>query len=595
MISTHSISKSYGADPLFTNISLNFYENERTGLIGPNGSGKSTLLKILAGIETPDEGDLSRKRHLHLIYLPQEDSFDEDKTIEETLFDFLPQYLEDWELEKRIQEMKTLIEFDNMKQRINTLSGGWRKRLAIGQALIRNPEVILMDEPTNHLDLEGIIWLENLLKSAPFAFILVSHDRYFLENTTNRIVELNPRYVDGYIKVEGNYSTFIEIREKRLHEQAKHELTLSNKVRREIEWLKKGPKARTSKARYRIDKAHHLMGKLSELKYRNTLDKKAQIDFDATERRTKKLLETKNLSISRSDKLLFQNLDMILSPGMCLGIIGKNGSGKTTLINLLNGNLKPDKGYINRADGVKIVTFDQKRELADDNQSLKEALAGPADTITFRGKPIHIASWAKRFLFEPEQLEVAISQLSGGEKARILIANLMRTPADILLMDEPTNDLDIPTLDILEESLTDFPGAIVLISHDRYLIDRLCDLLLYLDDYGNVKFFADYHQLLQYQQNEKSLPSAQNKNIPSQQKANQINRLRQKEINRIENQIEKTETAIHTLKSEMEKPENISNPSKLEALYTDLQNAEQKLDQYYSRWEQLEAEKEEAE
>ncbi|NQV38554.1 MAG: ABC-F family ATP-binding cassette domain-containing protein [Candidatus Marinimicrobia bacterium] len=588
LISTHGISKSYGAHPLFEDISLNFFESERMGLIGPNGSGKSTLLKILAGIETPDTGEISYKRHIDLIYLSQKDSFDEDKTIEDTLFDLLPQDLEQWELDKRIQDMKSLIEFDNIEQKINTLSGGWRKRLAIGRALIQQPKIILMDEPTNHLDLEGILWLEKLLKTAPFAFILVSHDRYFLENATNRIVELNPRYVDGYIKVEGNYSTFIEIREKRLHEQAKHELTLSNKIRREVEWLKKGPKARTTKARFRIDKAHQLMGDLAELSHRNAQTKSIKIDFEATERKTKKLLEAKNLNFSRSEKLLFSKLDIILSPNMCMGIMGKNGSGKSSLLHVLNNSLSPDSGYINYADGLKIITFDQQREIADENQSLKEALVESGDIVTFRGKPIHITSWAKRFLFKPEQLEVSVSQLSGGEKARVLIANLMRTPADILLLDEPTNDLDIPTLEILEESLKDFPGAIVLISHDRYFIDRLCDLLLYLDD-GEIKYFADYHQLYQYQQSPLALQSDVKNEKVDQKKLQQVKRQLKKDLNRIEGQIEKGENQVQSLKDQMAFPSNLSNPTKLEELYTELHASEEKLDILYSQWEELES------
>ena len=241
LISTHFTSKSYGATPLFTDISLQVFDNERLGLIGPNGAGKSTFLKILADMEPADSGEISRKRNIHMIYLPQDDVLGPEKTIEEILFHAIPKELEAWQVSKRRQEIMSLIGVDNTKQKVKTLSGGWRKRLAIGQALFQKPELLLMDEPTNHLDLEGILWLENLLKDAPFAFVLVSHDRFFLENTTNRIVELNRRYPEGFLKVAGNYSAFVEKREKYIHEQAKLKTVLSNKVRREIEWLRRGP------------------------------------------------------------------------------------------------------------------------------------------------------------------------------------------------------------------------------------------------------------------------------------------------------------------------------------------------------------------
>ena len=295
LISIHSASKSYGAQPLFSDISLQVFDNERLGLIGPNGAGKSTFLKILANIEPADSGEISRKRNIHMIYLPQDDVLDPEKTIEETLFHPIPKELEAWQVSKRRQEIISLLGVDKTKQKIKTLSGGWRKRLAIGQALFQKPELLLMDEPTNHLDLEGIIWLENLLKGAPFAFVLVSHDRFFLENTTHRMVELNQRYPEGFFKVEGNYSVFVEKREKYLHEQAKLETVLSNKVRREIEWLRRGPKARTSKARYRIEKAHQLQENLEAVKSRNAQNKSVDIAFDSTHRKTKILLDAQDL------------------------------------------------------------------------------------------------------------------------------------------------------------------------------------------------------------------------------------------------------------------------------------------------------------
>ncbi|MFA4916263.1 MAG: ABC-F family ATP-binding cassette domain-containing protein [Syntrophales bacterium] len=591
LISTHFVSKSYGAQPLFTDISLQVFDNERLGLIGPNGTGKSTLLKILADIEPADSGEMSRTRNTRVIYLPQEDVLDPEKTIEETLFHPIPKELEAWEVSKRRQEIMTLIEVDNTDQKVETLSGGWRKKLAIGQALFQKPDLILMDEPTNHLDLEGILWLEKLLKDAPFAFVLVSHDRFFLENTTNRIVELNRRYPEGFIKVEGNYSAYIEKQEKYDHEQAKHETVLSNKVRREIEWLRRGPKARTSKARYRIDKVYQLQEDLETVKGRDAHNRSVDIAFDTTHRKTKILLDAEKLRKTMGGKLLFENLSLKLTPGKVIGVMGRNGTGKSTLIHILNGKLPSDAGSVKVADGLQIVTFDQIRELSDGSQTLRQALSPGGDTVIYQGRPFHVAAWAKRFLFQTEQLGMPVSGLSGGENARVLIANLMLQPADVLLLDEPTNDLDIPTLEVLEESLEEFPGAIVLITHDRFLMERLCDMLLCLDGEGGAEYFADYDQWLQYSKGRLSttLPSGETLQSLPNKKPQKLVYEERKELNRIERQIEKAEGIADNLQRKLHDPEIMRDADRLAKIYAEHQEAQKKVEQLYQRWGELEA------
>ncbi|MBL7180542.1 MAG: ABC-F family ATP-binding cassette domain-containing protein [Desulfobacterales bacterium] len=591
LISTHFTSKSYGAQPLFTDISLQVFDHERLGLIGPNGAGKSTFLKILADMEPADSGDISRKRNIHMIYLPQDDVLGPEKTIEETLFHAIPKELEAWQVSKRRQEIMSLIGVDNTRQKVKTLSGGWRKRLAIGQALFQKPELLLMDEPTNHLDLEGILWLEKLLKDAPFAFVLVSHDRFFLENTTNRIVELNQGYPEGFFKVEGNYSAFVEKREKYIHELAKLETVLSNKVRREIEWLRRGPKARTTKARYRIDKAYQLQENLEAVKGRNAQNRSVDIAFDTTHRKTKKLLDAQNLRKTLGGKLLFGNLSLKLTPGIRIGVMGKNGTGKSTLIQILNGNLAPDAGSVKVAEGLQVLTFDQKRELSEGSQSLRQALSPEGDTVIYQGRALHVIAWAKRFLFQKDQLDMPVSGLSGGEKARVLIADLMLQPADILLLDEPANDLDIPTLEVLEESLEEFPGAIVLITHDRFLMERLCDLLLYLDGDGGAEYFADYDQWLQYKKDR--LPatsqSGETSQSPPNKKPRKLAYEERKELNRIEKQIEKAEGIADNLQRQLHDPGIMCDADRLAQRYAEHQEAQKKVEQLYERWEELEA------
>ena len=559
-------------------------------MIGPNGAGKSTFLKILADMEPSDSGEISRKKNIRMIYLPQDDVLDPEKTIEEVLFYTIPKEFEAWQVSKRRQEIISLIGVDHTKQKVKTLSGGWRKRLAIGQALFQKPELLLMDEPTNHLDLEGILWLENLLKDAPFAFILVSHDRFFLENTTNRVVELNRRYPEGFLKVEGNYSAFVETREKVIHEQAKLETVLSNKVRREIEWLRRGPKARTSKAKYRIQKAHGLQENLAAVKSRNTQNRSVDMAFDSTHRKTKKLLDAQDLRKTLGGKLLFGNLSLKLTPGICIGVMGKNGTGKSTLMQILNGCLTPDAGCVEVAEGVQVLTFDQKRELAEGSQSLRQTLSPEGDTVIYQGRSFHVTAWARRFLFQKDQLDMTVSELSGGEKARVLMANLMVQPADILLLDEPANDLDIPTLEVLEESLEEFPGAIVLITHDRFLMERLCDRLLYLDGDGGAEYFADYYQWLQYRKDRLSATSrsGETSQIP-QKKPEKLAYEARKELNRIEKQIEKAEGIADNLKRQLHDPEIMCDAHRLAEIYAQHQEAQKKVEQLYERWEELEA------
>jgi len=591
LISTHFTSKSYGAHPLFTDISLQVFDNERLGLIGPNGAGKSTFLKILADMESADSGEISRKKNMCMIYLPQDDVLGPEKTIEEILFHAIPKELEAWQVSKRRQEIMSLIGVDNTKQKVKTLSGGWRKRLAIGQALFQKPDLLLMDEPTNHLDLEGILWLENLLKDAPFAFVLVSHDRFFLENTTNRVVELNRRYPEGFLKVEGNYSAFVETREKVIHEQAKLETVLSNKVRREIEWLRRGPKARATKARFRIEKAHQLQENLAGVKGRNAQNRSVDMAFDATHRKTKKLLDAQDLRKTLGGKLLFGNLSLKLAPGIRIGVMGKNGTGKSTLIQILNGCLAPDAGSVKVVEGVQILTFDQNRELSEGSLTLRKALSPEGDTVNYQGRSFHVTGWAKRFLFQKDQLDMPVSGLSGGEKARVLMANLMLQPADILLLDEPANDLDIPTLEVLEESLEEFPGAIVLITHDRFLMERLCDRLLYLDGNGGAEYFADYDQWLQYRKDRLSATSrsGETSQSPRNKKPKKPAYEARKELNRIEKQIEKAEGIADNLQRQLHDPKIMCDADQLAERYAQHQEAQKKVEQLYERWEELEA------
>src|SRR5689334_11998774 len=492
--SCSGISKSFGSRLLFENISLGISDGERLGLIGPNGAGKSTLLKILSGQIEPDSGTVSLRRNTRVGYVPQNAVFPEGLTATEVIAQAIAdEHLDEMERAARINQTLGRAGFTDGSVRTESLSGGWKRRLAIARELALHPDLLFLDEPTNHLDLEGILWLEKLLSTAEFASVVVSHDRYFLDNVVNDMAEIDRSYPEGIFRVEGGYSTFLEKKEQFLLAQSSRQESLANKVRREIEWLRRGPKARTGKSRARIDEAGRLIDQLADTTARSRTAV-ATIDFTATDRKTRRLIEAEGIGKSFAGRPLFRNLNLVLSPGVRIGLVGANGSGKTTLLKLLEGTMPPDEGAIRRADAVQIVSFAQDRGAHLNLElSLRRTLCPEGDMVLYRGRPIHVVGWAKRFLFREEQLELPAARLSGGERARVMIARLMLQPADVLLLDEPTNDLDIPTLEVLEESLLDFPGALVLVTHDRYLLDRVSTVVIGLDG-GPGGVFADYSQ-----------------------------------------------------------------------------------------------------
>ncbi len=488
IITCQSISKTYGARPLFSNLSFTLHEGERIGLIGPNGAGKSTLLKILAGVEEPDTGELIRRKGLRIGYVPQQPEFESGSTVLETVFNSTANG--EWQ-KASVALQKT--GFQDHDLQTDTLSGGWRTRLAVACALVQDPDILLLDEPTNHLDIESILWLESFLQSGAATFVVISHDRYFLQNVATRMLEVDKVYPDGILSVKGAYADLLERRDQILSRQASYQESLANRVRREIAWLRTGPKARTTKSKSRIQAAEKSIEELGEVRERSVV-RSAGIDLTASGRKSKRLWYCKGLSKRFGETRIVDDLELLLKPGMRLGLLGYNGTGKSTLLKMITGELEPDSGTVRPADGLRVVYFDQNRESLDPSLTLKRALAPEGDSVLYRGQSIHVISWGKRFLFRKEQMETQVSNLSGGECARIVLARMMLKPADLLVLDEPTNDLDIPTLEVLEESLLEFPGAIVLVTHDRHLNDRVATEVLALDGNGGAERFADYHQ-----------------------------------------------------------------------------------------------------
>jgi ABC transport system ATP-binding/permease protein len=586
LLSAEALTKQFGARPLFEHLTFTLFEGDHVGLIGPNGSGKSTLLRILAGVDEADSGTRALRKGTRVGYVPQDPIFAPGQSVEDVLLDAIKNdaTLDDYERPARVAQALGKAGFTDRAQQTDVLSGGWRKRLAIARELVREPDILLLDEPTNHLDVEAILWLESLLQSEPEAFIVVSHDRYFLDNIAKRMLELNRVYPDGLFQSDGSYSDFLEKRDELLRNEAAYQETLANLVRREVEWLRRGPKARTTKAKARIQSAGRLMDELDESRSRTASPSAAKIDFTASERKTKRLWSGKGLR----KRELFRDLDVLLTPGTRLGILGPNGSGKTTLLRIITGELEPDDGTIERADGLRVVYFEQNRQSLDPNVTLKRALAPEGDSVVYRDRSIHVAGWAKRFLFRSEQLETAVSRLSGGEKARVVLARLMLQPADLLVLDEPTNDLDIPTLDVLEESLLDFPGALVLVTHDRYLLDRVSTRILALGD--NPGYFADFAQWLDVGQ--ALLPVVRREAAPSPPRAEKPKRLgylEQREFDSMESQVLAAEEKLERARQRAHDPSIASDATALQQRFAELAAAQQEVDRLYARWAELEA------
>lgn len=599
LLSARNLTKVYPSKTLFTGVSVHVEDGERIGLIGPNGAGKSTLMKILAGKQEPDAGELTRRRGLRAFYIDQDDRFAEGATPLSVVRESLTSEDEHGtDATTRASIALTRLGFEDLQQPVATLSGGWRKRLSIARALAGDPELLLLDEPTNHLDLEGVVWLESFVRQSPIAMVFVTHDRRFLENTATRIIELSAAYPGGAFESVGNYSKFVERKAAFLDAQQAAQSAIAGKVRRDTAWLLQGVKGRGTRNKSQVTAAAERRQELKETKERNLAPTKTTtIAFNATDRQTNKLLTLTGVSKTLGTKKLFAGLDLTLTPGQRIGLMGVNGSGKTTLMRLMSGQIEPDLGTIKRADELKVVTFSQHRDALDQDQSLRDAFKPVGDFVHYQGSRVHISGWAKRFLFEPEQLPMQLKDLSGGEQARVLIANLMLTPADVLLLDEPTNDLDIPSLEVLEGALMEFPGAIVLVSHDRFLLERIATEYVALDGKGSAKWFASMEQWQKavvkaekaQAEAARPEPAAAVASKPSSPKPGKLSYNLQREYDGMEEAILEAEAELEQKQAEANDPALAGDHAKAAKVYEQLGASQQKVRALYARWAELDA------
>jgi ATP-binding cassette subfamily F protein uup len=606
LLSAQNLGHAFGARPLFEDVSFTLSDGDRVGLIGPNGAGKSTLLRILAGELGADSGSVASRAGLRVAYLPQVPTFTPGVTVREAVLAGLRGSApHGWEDEARVDTLVAKLDLAGSAAGVDApverLSGGWKKRVALARALVGEPELVLLDEPTNHLDVESILWLEKFLAEARFATVTVTHDRMFLQRISNRILELDRRNAGGLLDVAGDYATYLERKDELMAAQERREDALRNTLRRETEWLRRGPAARTTKQEARIQRAGALADEVAELGTRNR-SRAVDLDFQATGRRTRRLIDASGISVKYGDRTVFHDLDVLVGPGTRIGLLGPNGCGKSSLLRVLTGAQAPTAGEVRRADGLEIAFFEQDRAALDPALTVADAVCPDGDFVEFRGARVHRNGYLERFLFRAEQMRQPVGRLSGGEQSRLLVARLMLRPASILVLDEPTNDLDLQTLTILEDALTSFDGAVLLVTHDRYFLDHVATQILGFHvkpgEEGRVTSFAGLSQWEEWHR-EQTAPAARGPRSaePASQPAvappprKKLSYQLQREWDGIEARIGEAEAKVGALEAELAHPDVVSNAARLMELDTQLSAARAEVDRLYTRWAELEAER----
>lgn len=565
-------------------------------MVGPNGAGKSTLLNILAGRTEPDAGTVSRKKGLRFGFLEQTPYFPKGAKIFDTLLEKCPDPDESQAKVFELMAKLELTQFDP-EQLVQELSGGWQKRVALARELALEPEILFLDEPTNHLDLSGILWLEEFLAQGEFALLMVTHDRLFLQRVATRIFDLDPRNPNYLLNIAADYSQYLETKELELAAQRRHEQVQKNRLRRETEWLRRGSIARQTKQSARIQGAHDLQDEVERLSSKNQT-RTVDIEFGAADRSPKKLIEA--IRISKSyDQPLFKDLDLLLTPKTRLGLLGDNGCGKSTLIRILLGQESADAGEIKRADGLQVAYFEQSRETLDHSLSVLKNICPEGEYVFFQGQSLHVRSYLDRFYFSGAKAEMPAGKLSGGEQARLRLAQLMLRPGQILVLDEPTNDLDTETLDSLEESLNSFNGAVILVTHDRYFLDAVANQILAFprpgDSDRSLQKFASYFQWENWRKTLMAEAKASQKSASAAKtEAAKLARLSFKEkfeLENMEGEILKLEKELADLEQQSQAPEALADHKKLTEVHTQLAQVQAAIDLKYQRWAELEGRK----
>ena len=624
ILTLENVSKNYGIKPLFENVTLGFEDADKIGIIGANGSGKTTLLRVIAGKETTDTGKIVRAAGKTLAYLAQNPEFDDEKTVLETIFaassgvmktirDYetachdlaidaanektlervanLQHELEisgGWEIETNARNVLTRLGITDTAQKMKTLSGGQRKRVALAHELIFKPDILILDEPTNHLDADTIEWLEDYLKRYTGALLLVTHDRYFLDRVTNRIFEIDRGTIQAFA---GNYAYYLEKKEEQETLRASEGHKREQLIKKELAWLRRGAKARTRKSKHRVEAAYDLINQPKE-------QAKSEIDIAIGARRLgTKIIEIENISKSYGERKLIDDFSYLVKRDDRIGIIGANGSGKTTLLEILTNRVKPDAGEIETGQTVHIGYYDQESRALDEEQRVIDYIREVAEYVTTAaGDQITASQMLDKFLFPPAAQYALIGNLSGGERRRLYLLRILMGEPNVLLLDEPTNDLDISTLIALEEYLDDFAGALVVVSHDRYFLDRAVDSIFKFDGAGEIREFAgNYSAYLESFQSEeaerKQTETAAPKSAEAGRKKTEnaaprkLSFKEKREFEMLEKRVADTETRLTEIEREL--IEFATDAFQLNQLFTEQQQLKARLESDSERWLEL--------
>ncbi|MEZ4856641.1 MAG: ABC-F family ATP-binding cassette domain-containing protein [Gelidibacter sp.] len=608
-LTVEQISKSYGELTLFEELSFSIHKDDKIAFVAKNGSGKTSILNILSGADMPDSGQVIIRNGLRLSFLSQSPEFDTNASVEDTIFNSdLPilkvietyekalQHPEDedayqkafekmealnaWEFELQVKQILFQLKLEDLNQKVSTLSGGQKKRLALAKALVNNPDLLILDEPTNHLDLEMIEWLEQYFAKAQLTLFMVTHDRYFLERVCNEIMELDHGKLYTY---KGNYSYYLEQKEARIANEAVETGKAKQLFKKELEWMRRQPKARTTKSKSRIDDFHSIKEKAHQRRNDHTV----QLELNM-ERLGSKIVEFHKASKAFKDKIILKGFDYVFKKGERIGIIGKNGTGKSTFLNMLTQSVVPDAGKIIIGDTVKFGYYTQNGITIKEGQKVIDVIKAFGDYIPLtKGRQISAGHLLERFMFDRKKQYDFVEKLSGGEQKRLYLCTVLIQNPNFLILDEPTNDLDIVTLNVLEEFLLDFPGCLVVVSHDRYFMDKIVDHLFVFKGNGNVEDFPGNYS--DYRVYENSTPATEtNKTTSTHNNLNEASKLsfnEQKELKALESKIRALELDKKTLEAKFN--DASLTQEQINTMSQDLQNIIDQILIKETRWFEL--------
>ena len=614
ILSALELEVHFGEQVILDKASLSVHDGDRIGLVGRNGAGKSTFLKIISGLLSPDSGEVAKKKDLIVGFLSQEFTLDEYKNVYENILDgaaleinLIKDYentpydasqkhhleekilrLDSWNLDKRINMLIDSLDAPAGERDIKTLSGGEKRRVALCRALISKPDLLILDEPTNHLDTKSIEWLEDFLAQYNGTCIFVTHDRYFLDRIANRIVELSS---GTFYSHQGNYTEYLINKAERHAIKEVEERKRQMFLRRELDWVRRGPKARRTKAKSRLDTYHEVA---SQNDYEVELD--VDLIIPPADRLGKKVIEFKDVGVKLGERLLFKNFNFIFEPGRKIGVVGQNGIGKTTLLKTILGSIPPTMGKMEVGETTQFNYVDQARLLLNDDDTVIKAIGDGSETVRFGKQQLSIWTYLRRFLFTDDRINTLVGRLSGGEKSRLTLAKILCNGGNFLMLDEPTNDLDLPTLRILEEALLAFDGCVIVVSHDRYFLNRICDGILALE--GNEEIFYseggyDFY-IEKKKKREQDFREIKIKEVSEDSRTkNKQKKLSYKdaaELEQIEEKIMQAETEVEEIEKIYSSPDFFEKyATQTNELNIKLETAKEKVKKLYNRWEELES------